>query len=326
MNEQTPAAEGSQRPFPFNNLYLISGLVHGQNKGWMYLFTFLFTLFGYFSYQLVIGYPLLTILRQNGYSEMELMNTPSLLFDSKALGLDRNLVLLLEMGMFVFALLGLYTGIRRLHQKPLVSVLTGYERFRYRRFWFSFAVWGSMIVLAVLISLLTAPEDLKLTFEPTGFLISALILLIFIPLQTGWEEVLFRGYLVQGLAIAFRSGIVPVIITSALFGAAHLGNPEVKQHGSAIMLTYYCGSALFLSCLTLIDEGIELAYGLHFANNLVSALLVSSPSSVLKPFAVFEATQEDAQAEVILWMCMAVAAFFIFWWRYRWKNFKLLIR
>src|SRR5687767_14183412 len=138
MDDTTPPQESSPRSFPFNNLYLISGLVHGQNKGWMYVFTLLMVLFGYFSYQLAILYPLASLLKENGYTDLDIMNNPSLIFDSAALGIDRNLVLLLEMGMFVFGFLGLYIGIKRLHGKPFTSVLTGYERFRFSRFWFGF--------------------------------------------------------------------------------------------------------------------------------------------------------------------------------------------
>lgn len=323
QDDISPSRENS---FPFGNLYLISGLVHGLNRGWMYFLTIMLVLFGYFSYQVAILYPLLNLLRSNGYSESEIVENPSLVFDSAAVGLDRNILLLLEMGMFVFALMGLYIGVRRIHRKPFVSILTGFERFRIRRFWFAFAVWGSMIAIGVIASWLISPGDLRLSFNAQSFFFSLLILLVFMPLQTGWEEALFRGYMVQGLALVFRNGIVPLLITSALFATAHLGNPEVKKHGASIMLVYYCGSALFLGALTLIDEGIELAYGLHFANNFVSALLVTSPSSVIKPYAIFEATTEEPIAEILMWFGMAIVSFLIFRWRYRWKNFRLLIK
>jgi uncharacterized protein len=326
MDDTTPARESTQKNIPFSNLYLLSGLVHGQNRATMYLLTILLVLFGYFSYQLAILYPLAEKLVQNGYTETDIMNNPSLIFDSTALRMDRNLVLLLEMGMFVFAFMGLYVGVRRIHFKPFVSVLTGYERFRFRRFWFSFAVWGVMIGALAVYSYITTPEELELVFNPAGFAVSFLILLLLMPIQTGLEEIFFRGYLVQGMALVFRSGIVPLFVSAAFFGAAHMGNPEVSKHGTGIMLVYYCGSALFLGALTLIDEGIELAWGLHFANNLVSALLLGSKDSVVKPYTVFMAHTEDPYLEVMVWFGMAVLSFLIFRWRYRWKNFSLLVR
>ena len=59
---------------PFNNLYLISGLVNGFNKGWMYLTTVLLLIIGYLLFQSIIFYPLINILKQNGYSEIEILS------------------------------------------------------------------------------------------------------------------------------------------------------------------------------------------------------------------------------------------------------------
>jgi uncharacterized protein len=326
MDDITATGEPPQKKIPFNNLYLLSGLVHGANKAWMYVFTILFVMFGYLSFQLLILYPLMSRLRERGFSDMEVINNPTLVFDSVALGMDRNIVLLLELGMFVFAFMGFYIGIRRLHQKNLTSVLTGYNRFRMKRFWFAFMVWGTLILLVTLVSYIADPGEFRLTFQPAGFLISIVVLFLLMPIQTGIEELLFRGYFIQGLSLIFKNGIIPLVLTSLLFGLAHLGNPEVREFGWMVMLPYYCGSALFMGMLTLLDEGIELAFGLHFANNFVSALLVTSPHSVLKASSVFEAKTEDPLAEIILWLVMTVITFSVFWLRYRWKNFNLIVK
>src|SRR4051812_28686909 len=65
--------EQPTRQLPFNNLYLISGLVHGWNKVWMYFFTFTLLLFGYCGFQLAMFYPLQEILLRNGYSEFDII-------------------------------------------------------------------------------------------------------------------------------------------------------------------------------------------------------------------------------------------------------------
>jgi hypothetical protein len=64
-------------------------------------------------------------------------------------------------------------------------------------------------------------------------------------------------------------------VTSIIFGCLHLFNPEVEKLGYGIMV-YYIGTGLFLGILTLMDDGIELALGFHAANNLFTALLVTS--------------------------------------------------
>lgn len=323
MNEQ--AQDTSQKPFPFNNLYLISGFVTGINKWWAYLFTVIFLMTGYFLFQSAIFVPLMNVLKSNGYSPQEILSNPNLLFDSTALQMDKNLVLLLELGMFVLAAASFYIGLRYVHQKTLTSVLTGYEKFRYKRFWFAFLVWASLLVLSTLLSYIFYPEELTLNFNLGGFLISAIIMFALMPIQTGLEEVVFRGYFMQGLSQIFKNGIVPLFITSLLFGLAHMSNPEVQKFGVPIMLTYYVCFALFMGALTLLDEGIELAFGIHFANNFISSLLVTPPNSVLKAYSIFEVQDENPSSEIVMWLIMAAIAFVIFQLKFRWKNFKLII-
>jgi membrane protease YdiL (CAAX protease family) len=323
--DQTPP-EPSQKTFPFNNLYLISGLVHGFNKAWMYFLTLTFLVIGYVLFQSVIILPLMNVLMKNGYSQDEIMRNANLLFDSNALKMDRNIVLLLELGMFVFAFIGFYTGLKYIHQKSLTSLLTGYEKFRYKRFWFAFMVWGILLVITVIADYLLDPGNMEISFNLPGFLISLLIMIVFMPIQTGLEELVFRGYMLQGLSQIFRNGFIPLLLTSALFGLAHMSNPEVKEYGWQIMLLYYSGFALFMGALTLLDEGLELAFGIHFANNIISSVLVCSSHSVVKTYSIFETKTEDPRQEIIAWFLMAALTFGIFLFKYRWKNFSLIIK
>lgn len=324
MNE--PLQDNLHKSFPFNNLYLISGLVNGFNKGWMYVLTIVFLMTGYFLFQSVIFLPLMNMLMSNGYSSQEILNNPNLLFDSKALQMDKNLVLLLELGMFVVAAAGFYLGLRYLHQKTLTSVLTGYEKFRFKRFWFAFLVWAALLAVSTLLTYIFYPEELTINFNFTGFLISTLIMFLLMPIQTGLEEVVFRGYFMQGLSQLFKNGFVPLIITSLLFGSAHMSNPEVQKFGWQIMLTYYVCFALFMGAITLLDEGIELAFGIHFANNFISSLLLTSSDSVIKTYSIFEVKEENPASEIFMWLIMAAITLLIFQLKFRWKNFKLIIK
>lgn len=311
---------------PFNNLYLLSGLTTGFNKGWMYIFTLILLVIGYVGYQAVIAVPLVELAKKNGITTEQIFKNNNLIFDSDALHIDRNIILLLLFGMFVFAFGGFLIGLKAIHKKTLTSILTGYQKFRFKRFWFAFAVWGAMLVFTVLVNFIIEPGSLTFNFNAGGFIVSLLLMLVFMPLQTGVEEVVFRGYLLQGLSQLFKNGIIPIIITSVLFGLAHISNPEVQEYGTGIMLSYYIGFALFMGVLTLLDEGLELAFGIHFANNIISSILVVQPHSVIKTYSIFEAKADDPGAEIILWFCMSAVTFTIFYVKYRWKNFNLIIR
>lgn len=324
--EDKQQEELQEKSLPFNNLYLNSGYVTGLNDWWIYSVTIIFTILCYVSAPALTSLHLIFAAQEHGVTMEQLARDPNQLFDYRVIGVDRNQVLIALLGIFVITFIGFFAAIKKLHKKTLTSILTGYEKFRFKRFWFAFLIWGALLAVSTLASYFFDPESLEININWQGFLISMLMLFFLMPIQTGFEEVFFRGYLVQGLSQIFKNGIVPLIITSVLFGVAHLSNPEVREFGWALMLTYYIFFALFMGCLALLDEGLELAIGIHFANNFISSVMVNSPNSVLKTYAIFDSKTEDPANEIILWFCMAILTFGIFWLKYRWTNFKLIIK
>ena len=107
-----------------------------------------------------------------------------------------------------------------------------------------------------------------------------------IPIQTTIEELLFRGYLLQGLKNKLGSNKHAVILAGIVFGLIHYGNPEIEAIGNHVLL-YYVASGVFLGCLALFDNGLELSIGYHAANNIFTALVVSNNWQVFQTDALF---------------------------------------
>ncbi|MDG1191681.1 MAG: CPBP family intramembrane metalloprotease [Flavobacteriaceae bacterium] len=189
--------------------------------------------------------------------------------------LDKNLQLLLLLIPFVVGFLGLILVVKKLHERTLKSISTARERIDWKRVLFAFVLWGGVTVVLVFADYFLHPEDYQWNFEPTSFALLFLIAVALIPIQTSLEEYIFRGYLMQGFASYSKSRWVALLMTSLIFGTLHVFNPEVEKLGYGILF-YYIGTGLFLGILTLMDQGIELALGFHAANNLVTALLVTS--------------------------------------------------
>ncbi len=311
-------------PFPFNNLFLIKGFVTGKNEWWMYLCGFFAAMLGYSLFQYITYLPLVAFARSNGVTiTLENINQ---LYNPDFIGMNRSLMLAFFGGMFIFTLLFLWLVLKFIHHKTLTSIITGFEKIRWNRYFFAFAVWGGLIVISTLISYLIAPEELEIRFNAGKFAVLFLTVIIFLPIQTATEELLFRSYLMQGLGIAFKNAIAPLIITSVMFGLMHGTNPEIRAHGLLIMMPYYICFGAFLGMLILLDEGAELAMGIHCANNLVSSLLVTSKNSVLQTDAIFYTSVENPAAEFLTWIILASICFFILFKKYKLNNWKLLIR
>jgi hypothetical protein len=143
-------------------------------------------------------------------------------------------------------------------------------------------------------------EDFVIQFQPIPFLILVVIAVLMIPIQTTCEELVFRGYLMQGFANLAQNKWFPLLMTSLIFGTMHIFNPEVSKVGY-IILVYYIGTGLFLGIITLMDDGMELAIGFHAANNLIGALLVTTDWTVFQTNSVFKDLSEpSAGFDIIL--------------------------
>ena len=176
---------------------------------------------------------------------------------------------------FAFGLFMLLAWVKWVHRQSIVSLTTSRPTIDWSRVFHSFFIWGSLVVAITVLGYYLSPENYQWNFQWEAFLKLAVVAILLIPLQTSFEEYLFRGYMMQGLGAYFKSNAIPFFTTSILFGLMHIGNPEVETLGYGI-LVYYIGTGFFLGALTLLDEGLELALGFHGANNLVAALLITS--------------------------------------------------
>ena len=210
-----------------------------------------------------------------------------------------------------------------IQNNSLRVLTTSRPKIDWSRFFFSFGVWGGITIVTTLISYFTTPEDFVMQFNPEKFAIFLVLALILIPMQTSFEEYLFRGHMLQGLGLATKTRWVPLLVTSFLFGIMHIANPEVDKMGMIIMF-YYIGTGLFLGILTLMDEGLELALGFHAANNLVGALLVTSDwsafqtHSILKDISIPSANFQIFIPILIIFPILL----YIFSKKYKWSNWN----
>ena len=129
----------------------------------------------------------------------------------------------------------------------------------------------------------------------------------------------------QQIGIMVKNRWFPLIVTSVLFGVMHGANPEVAEMGPIVMV-FYIGTGLLLAIMTLMDEGLELALGFHFGNNLLAALLITSKWSALQTDAIFIYTAEEASNEVMEIILPVLIVYpillFIFSKKYKWTNWK----
>ena len=203
-------------------------------------------------------------------------------------------MLLAGMLPFPFALAALLVGVRYLHGRRVMSLINPGGRFNWRRFFISGGLWFLLSgVFDIGLSILQ-PGNYVWAFDWKRFLPYALAALILTPFQTSTEELIFRGYLQQGLARLAPGIWLPLIVSSLVFGLLHGVNPEVGMYGMLLTLPVYIGIGLLLGYITLRSQSLELALGLHLANNLYAGLMVTFPGSSLPSPALFSIQQYHA--------------------------------
>lgn len=236
---------------------------------------------------------------------------------------NKNIFLIENLMPFAVLLVLLIVFVKFVHLRPFTSVVTSRSKVDWSRFFYGFVTWFLMTVFFLFIGYLLAPEEFVWNFKPVPFFLLLTICIILIPIQTSLEELLFRGYLMQGIGILTKTRWVPLIVTSTLFGLMHILNPEVSKLGYGIM-GFYIGTGFLFGIITLLDEGVELALGIHAANNIAAAVLVASNWAVFQTDALFI---DHSEPNLIYQMIIPV--FFIYplyimflQKKYGWKNWK----
>jgi len=245
--------------------------------------------------------------------------------DLGVLGLDPNMGLFMMLFPFLIGLLAFVILVKPLNYRTFKLTINGTGMFRWNRFLISALVWTILSALYFFIYLKMDPSNFSLKNTSGTLIPLILISLIFIPFQAAFEEVLFRGYLMQGFAVLLRNRWFPLFITSVLFGLMHAFNPEVKEFGFFTMMPQYILFGLIFGIVTILDDGIEAAIGAHAANNAFLCIMVTNDSSALQTPAVFEQQNIYPFAEFTALLVTGVVFLVILKMIFKWGSYSLVL-
>jgi len=208
----------------------------------------------------------------------------------------------------IFVMLGgLAVTMKWLHRRSLLSLITPEARIDWQRIRHGAVVWLVIAAALSVLEFLLFRDRFYLSLDAARFAPFVLLVLLFTPLQAATEELVFRGYAMQAFGRLTRSPAIIAILSSAVFTAPHLLNPEVQQHGVLLMATNYFAIGMLLATITLRDGRLELAVGLHAANNVFLALLVNYEGSALMTESIFTARELDPYYSLMALIAGALA-------------------
>ncbi|AEM72001.1 Abortive infection protein [Allomuricauda ruestringensis DSM 13258] len=288
----------------------------GFTERWRYLVGLLIVFIGW---QVLGGIPLIFAL----ILKSDFMNSMPTDYGTMAETLGLNLFFLLVLLTFLGGMVSLWFVVKFVHKLSFKDFTTSRKRIDWKRIAFSFLLWGIISSGLVFLDVYLSPENYEFDFNPGPFFMLVIISVIFIPIQTSFEEYFTRGYLMQAIGIASKNKWLPFLISSSLFGLLHIFNPEVEKLGHGI-LVYYVGTGFFLGILTLMDEGLELPLGFHAANNFFTAILVTADWTAFQTNSLYKDVSEPVLGWDVLIPVFVIypILLFIFSKKYGWKNWN----
>ena len=373
----------------------------GANDWWRYIAVTIIVFIGY-----QIGtIPLLLALWRSVDTNTDLDNDDIQSFmtepDFSKFGINTNLGLTLMLLLFVAALVVFYFVFKPIHGREFRTLSTTSSRLNWGKIFFAFNVWLGLSLFLEGISYLISPEAYTFNLQLNTFLPLLALAIFILPLQTSFEELFFRGYLMQGFGVMHLKHLIafilsavivviaygltadglrtalmqaaqesplmnlgtvmilqnlifliifvvilsilsrvlpissertihnykllPLIITSVLFGLVHSANPEVEKFGFGTMQIYYISAGLLLGIMTVMDDGLELALGTHAATNFTGAVFVGYDGAAINTDSLFKSHALDPQLMTIGFLVLASIFLIILKYKYAWESFSKLL-
>ncbi len=179
----------------------------------------------------------------------------------------------LMVGGFAPPFLALMAWRKLVEHEPIKTLFTGAPQFRW-----TLAIAAALAVVVLSYATSAAfdqesmgPFEARLArFSPNDWLLLAGVYIAGTCVQSTFEEVYIRGWLLQHVQRFIAHGLVAVLVTAVIFSILHVGHPGWATY----VVTFFMGSAFGYSAWRL--NGLEAAIGGHVANNFMSALLLGT--------------------------------------------------
>ncbi|MEM0923309.1 MAG: type II CAAX endopeptidase family protein [Pseudomonadota bacterium] len=225
---------------------------------------------------LVIGgaIGILALLEGAGLQNLLAMPDPGALLDLVPMPLAVLVLLLTFAGMWI----GPWLAVSLLHRRGFASLMAAPGRWRWSHAGIGVGIAFGVLAIAVTIDIASGStlsgasngtlQEIAISLSAWGWYLIPLIPLTI--LQTGGEEVLFRGYLQQQLVARCRNPLIWAVLPAFLFGLLHWQGTFGIVY---VMITTMFGLAAAL--ITWRTGSLAGAMGLHFGNNFVTFALTN---------------------------------------------------
>ena len=204
---------------------------------------------------------------------------------------------------------GVWVAAGLLQRRGLRSVL-GPRRRVVRDFAVAAGIYGG--VVAATIAVWAVFWDAVPNLDPATWAALLPLAILLVLLQTGAEELVFRGWFLQSLAARFRSPIVWGALPALLFGVLHM---DPATFGGSVWAVVGAAAifGLFAADLTARTGSLGAAWGFHFANNIAALVFVANAGGITG-LALFQTPYRLSEVDGAGWAILADVAIVALGW------------
>jgi hypothetical protein len=236
----------------------------GKNNWWRYLLTSIATWIGPFIIILMVLIPFILLCHPTNMD----------INPDKVTEEINPLLFIVILGIYyTLSFLIFYCFSRFIHHKTIMNLINTASRLNWMRMLKGAGFWSIIMGSAILVDVLINHSSVKLSLD-IPFLTLLIISLIIFSIQASFEEIFFRGYLMQGIGLLTRKPFLPLLFTSVIFAIGHFWNGENFATGLAAVFNMFI-FGMVLGIITLGENSLETAIGAHIANNILVTTLVN---------------------------------------------------
>jgi membrane protease YdiL (CAAX protease family) len=194
---------------------------------------------------------------------------------------------------FVFAISALFLSVKYIHKRKILSLFNSANKLDWKRILWGTIVWFVLLAIIEYVLYIVNPENYTFREPDSSYVFLIIISLVILPIQTTFEEVFTRGYILQSVTYNSKRVFLGFIISIIVFMLLHGMNPETSEYGFTPMMTYYFSAALLLGLIVVYDRRLEIAIGVHTATNIFGALIVTYKGAALQTDSLFITSRID---------------------------------
>ena len=184
------------------------------------------------------------------------------------------------------------------YRRSIATGLTTAKTFRWNVYFHGMWTWGLLMVATAGLGFIFSPDTLSFHFNASAFFPALLIGLLLLPVQTGAEEIFFRGVIPQAFSQLLKHPLLITVFAAALFASLHLANPEANAQPIHAFFVYFL-MALGWGWASYKTAGIEVSMGAHLMNNVFGLFVVGYDNSVIESVSLWSVPSVDLSSAPI---------------------------